>query len=485
MQQQITTKSESSHQSSQQVGTPVSTLASADEVAATQPATPNVSAATNAIAARQSEPTENEIALGKWVHKHRRATEGVGGFLGYQIIRNALAAIPYGVATAAVWLTGEKLAEKSLMKANPGWNPADAKTKDLLKHTTNTAALVRSPLRDVVMIATGFTLFRGTLKVVRYMKERLFDPNHTEEQSIREVQQFGEHLKDTLKEVTPAEVASTPAAAIALGIGRRFYDPQKALGTNFDTHSVTGVFRQAFKTAKHGQTPLQRVANVFSSKGGYLKEALITATSFVPFFELGDRRYKDAQVARGIWLNDPTSLVRKSDEQAQAELKAGEAYIKASAPNATASVADEMARKSAESLHATGHLRPTDAPTFSCFAMRRVVPTFMGIGAYVAGKRLAYLGMGTIPENYNASKKGFGGFLSNLGKIALIEGAATSLFWLNSSVIDKFEPWYDKTFKDSQPKPLTDQEIRKHYLELQAKLDAKEQERKGGVTSVA
>lgn len=439
--------------------------AASEDKAASQQASLVMPAAPEPAVKPAKQPTEKEVAWGKWVHKHRHATEGLGGFLGYQIIRNTLAAIPYGVATAGVWLGMEKVAEHAESRGNK-----------------NIAAAMKSPLRDVAMIAAGFTLFRGTLKVVRYMKERLFDPNHTEEQSIHEVQHFKENLSDTLKEVTPAEIASTPAAAFALGIGRRFWNPKAYLGQNESTHSVTGLFRDSFKNT--GQPRLERVKNVFSRKGGYVQEAAIVAASFVPFFELGDRRYKDAQVARGIWLNDPSSLVRKSDEQAKAELKQSEALI-AGAPATNASVIkDEMARKSEESLRATGHLRPSDTPTISCFAMRRVVPTFLGIGAYVAGKRLAYLGMGTIPENYNKAATGFKGFLSNMGRIALIEGAATSLFWLNASVIDKYEPWYDKHFKDTQAKPLTDQEVRKHYLELQAKLDAKEMERKGSFTSV-
>ena len=444
--------------------------------------TPN--APTSSLAQQPNAPTPNQVAWGKWLYKHRDATEGVGGFLGYQIVRNALAAVPYGIATAGVWLGMEKYAQHATLKANPGMQLGE--TPKIVPHS---AQLMRSPLRDVAMIAAGFTLFRGTLKVVRYMKERLFDPKHTEEQAIQEAQNFTTNLKDTFNEVSPAEIASTPAAAIALGIGRRFWDAPSYLGNNAKTHKVTGVFLKGFDKEKRWE----RVKNVFSRKGGYFAEAGIVATSFVPFFELGDRRYKDAQVARGIWLNDPTSLMRKSDEQVKAELAQGQAYIGASNDNASndnlntdpnSAIKNAMARKSAESLHATGHLRPTDSPSISCFAMRRVVPTFLGIGAYVAGKRLAYLGMGTIPENYNANKKGFGGFLANLGRIALIEGAATSLFWLNSSVIDKYEPWYDKTFKDDAAKPLTNQEVRKHYLELQARLDAKELDRKGGVSSV-
>lgn len=424
-------------------------------------------------------PTANQVAWGKWIHKHRAATEGVGGFLGYQIIRNSLAAIPYGIATAAVWVGMERAAEYADARVNK------AGAQGAVPHASATAKLMRSPLRDVAMIAAGFTLFRGTLKVVRYMKERLFDPNHTEEQSIHEVQHFKENLVDSLKEVAPAEIASTPTAAIALGIGRRFWDPQKYLeGAHgkqnlaaIAEHKVTGVFRPGFEGSKWGQ-----IKRVFGRKGGYLQEAGIVAASFVPFFELGDRRYKDAQVARGIWLNDPTSLVRKSDEQAKAELQEGQALIGAvdTGKSHVTAIQNAMVRKSAESLHATGHLRPTDTPTLGCFVMRRVVPTFMGIGAYVAGKRLAYMGLGTIPEHYNKQ----GGFLGNLARIAVIEGAATSLFWLNASVIDKYEPWYDKTFKDSQAKPLTDQQVRKHYLELQARLDAKEQDRKAGVASV-
>lgn len=422
----------------------------------------------------EAAPTPNQVALGKWIHKHRHAAEGTGGFLGYQIIRNSLAAIPYGLATAGVWLGMQKVAEHSEKYLPKGQESFLGKT-------------MRSPLRDVAMIAAGFTLFRGTLKVVRYMKERLFDPQHTEAQTIQEVQHFKENLVDSLKEVTPAEIASTPTAAIALGIGRRFWDPKAYLnkthanGAEAAKHAVTGLFKPDY----HGGSRFEHIKRVFGKKGGYVQEAAIVAASFVPFFELADRRYKDAQVARGVWLNDPTSLVRKSDEQAKAELQEGQELFKTAAPTDHAShIRNEMARKSAESLHATGHLRPTDAPTFGCFVMRRVVPTCLGIGAYVAGKRLAYMGMGTIPENYNKAATGFGGFLKNLGRISMIEGAATSLFWLNASVIDKYEPWYDKTFKDNQAKPLSNQEMLKHYRELQARLDAKEQERKAGMSAV-
>jgi hypothetical protein len=404
-------------------------------------------------------PTERQTAIGKWIYQHRHATDGVGGYLGYQIFRNICAAIPYGVATAATWMGLE-------------WA---AKTAD--KHGPNSmiAKAARSPLRDIAMIAAGFTLFRGTLKVVRYTKERLFNPQHTEEQTIKEVQDLVPNLKETLNEVAPAEVGATPVAAFALGLGRRLWNPVAhlaPLGKDADKFKVTGLFGAGFKALKAADpnyTRWQHIKNVYSKPGGYLTEAAIVASSFVPFFELGDRRYKDAQVARGIWLNDPSSLVRKSDEQAKKELAEGDQLLGAGNDNGTP---DVLAQKAAASQRATGHLRPTDQPTFGCFAIRRVVPTFMGIGAYVAGKRMAYLGMGTMQEHYKPGRN----WLANLGMMALVEGAATSLFWLNSSVIDKFEPWYDKHFKDTAPKPLNDNEIRRNYENLKARLDAKERE---------
>ncbi len=411
--------------------------------------------------------SERDVAIGKWLYKHRSATEKGAGYLGYQIVRNSLAAIPYGVATAATWMGLEKVAKV-----------AEAKHADSF-----IAKAARSPMRDVAMIAAGFTLFRGTLKVVRYMKERLFDPHNTEAESIAEVQNFGANLKDTLKEVSPAEIASTPVAAFALGYGRRIWDSKKylePLGTEAPKYAVTGLLGEKFKeieSIKH--TKWQHIKNVMGTrKGGLLAEMAIVAASFVPFFELGDRRYKDAQVARGIWLNDPSSLVRKSDIQAKMELAAGEDLFANQNPSKHQ---DELLQKSKESFKATGHLRPTDAPTLSCFAMRRVVPTFLGIGTYVAGKRLAYMGLGTMTEH----NKGGRSWLKNLAVMAAVEGAATSLFWLNASVIDKYEPWYDKTFKDSKPKPLTDAEVRRHYAELKDRLDAKERDRAGNQTTVA
>lgn len=457
------------------------------------------------------QPTERQKAMGKWIYEHRHATDGFAGYMGYQIVRNMLAAVPYAFATAGVWLGFQKAHE---------WGQNNAVAKKMAQGMEAKAALdavklaptlgmrfAASPARDIAMIAAGFTFYRGTLKVVRFMKERLFNPHHIEEQSIQEVQNFGQNLKDTIHEVSPAEAASTPVAAFALGLGRRLWNSTvhgEGLAKKFVNDGmepaaataeskkflVTGLYKSGFKAIKAAEEGLgreytrwQHIKNVFSKPGGYLVEAGIVAASFVPFFELGDRRYKDAQVSRGIWLNDPSSLVRKSDEQAKRELD--ENAVFASASPHQDKLHDQMAKKSAESMKATGHLRPADPPTFTCFAMRRVVPTFLGIGAYVAGKRLAYLGMGNIQENYDVAAKGFGGFLKNLGKISLIEGAATSLFWLNSSVIDKYEPWYDKNFKDSKPKPLTDEQVRRHYEELKARLDAKERERTGSQTTVA
>jgi len=432
--------------------------------------------------------TAREIAMGKWFHRHSHATDGFAGYMGYQIFRNICAAIPYGAATAATWMGLEKVATMATAK----------------NVNSNIAKLARSPLRDIAMIAAGFTLFRGTLKVVRYTKERLFNPHHTEEQAIAEVQNIVPSLKETLKEVAPAEVASTPVAAFALGLGRRLWNPVAngaALKQQFEASGISaelaaheakkfgvmGLFGKGFAALQTAEKKLnpsnaqtyirwqhinirwQHIKNVFSKPGGYWAEAVIVAASFVPFFELSDRRYKDAQVARGIWLNDPASLVRKSDEQAQKELAASEQIWASGNDNKTP---DAHAAKAAASLKATGHLRPADQPTLTCFAMRRVVPTFLGIGAYVAGKRLAYLAMGTMPEHNVAGRS----WLKNLGMMALVEGAATSLFWLNSSVIDKLEPWYDKHFKDTPPKALNDNEIRRNYESLKARLDAKERE---------
>ncbi len=471
--------------SHQEVDTARAPLPPLDHSAATALAATTQEVAAPGASAKPA--TARQVAIGKWVHRHAHATDGIGGFLGYQIIRNSLAAIPYGVATAATWMGLEKLAERSSAKfvatqAEKGV-AAEAALAQLQKTPTTMMRFARSPIRDVAMIAAGFTLFRGTLKVVRYMKERLFNPNHTEEQTIQEVQNVGSNLKETLKEVAPAEVASTPVAAFALGFGRRFWNPKaylEPLGKDAAKYSVTGLFGKGFAALQKADpqyTRWQHIKNVFSKPGGYWAEAAIIAASFVPFFELGDRRYKDAQVARGVWLNDPASLVRKSDEQAKMELAASHDLINA---RDTPSHTPDAVQKSAESLKATGHLRPTDAPTFTCFVMRRVVPTCLGIGAYVAGKRLAYLGLGTMPEHYVANK-----WLSSLAKMAVVEGLATSLFWINASVVDKYEPWYDKTFKDSKPVPMSDPEIRRRYEELKERLDAKERDRNQGRGSVA
>jgi hypothetical protein len=377
--------------------------------------------------------------VGGWLYRHRNATEGVGGFLGYQVVRNVAAAIPYGVSTAASWIAFEKLAEKAQGWKNLGnWGGAEG----------HIAKFARSPARDIAMIAAGFTFYRGTLKLVRSLRERLFDPDHTPETAAYETQHLGRHTWDAIKEIAPAETVSTPVGAFALGFGRRFFDPAKVE----PEYRVAGVTKRLPSLGERLRTVIAH------PKSKLLPEMTIVAGSFIPFFELSDRRYKDAQVARGIWPGDSGSLFKPKASPEQRMLAE------------TDPVAAKKAREEL-SIEATAGVSTERGPNMLGFIGRRVIPTMLGISAYVAAKRGAYSLMGTMPEHYTNGWK-------SLGKMSLVEGAATSLFMVNATIIDTLEPVYDR-WANKHVKKQEDPKIKKNLEELQAKLNAREREGKG------
>jgi hypothetical protein len=294
------------------------------------------------------------------------------------------------------------------------------------------------------MIATGFMFFRGTLKLVRSLRERLFDPEHTPETAAYEAQHVGRHAWEALKEIAPAEAVSTPVGAFALGIGRRFYTPPT----------------EAEFVVKKGAS----LRNIWlNPKAKLLPEMMIVAGSFIPFFELSDRRYKDVQVARGIWPGNSGSLFKPKATPEQRVLAE------------TDPVAAKKAREEL-SIEATAGVSTERGPNAIGFIGRRVIPTMLGISAYVAAKRGAYSLMGTMPEHYKNGWK-------SLGKMSLVEGAATSLFMVNATIIDTLEPIYDRwankhtdTKIKPQPKaqePKVAENLEKLYAELREREQSK------------
>lgn len=375
-----------------------------------------------------SAPQETGIAasIGRWIHRHKDSTEKPVGFMVYQVIRNAIAAVPYGIATAAVWDGAEKL------------------TKKVAPESPNLAKFLRSPARDIAMIAAGFTLYRGTLKLVRYVKESLFDPKDSEAQTIDEVRHLGSTIVKDIKEIAPAEINSTPYGAIALGMGRRFLVGVEGYGARKADYVITKpapepyMHKRTVHWNKDGfglsfSTPagergfsawIKDFGNrVFSKKSMPFAEALTFIGSFLAFFELSDRLYKDVQVRRGVWGGEDNSLARKTPPK-HPELQP---------------VAIQQDGENHRGMHP--HTFDGD-PNLKSMLMGRIIPTILGIGAYTFTKRAAYHAMGHF-----AGKNTF-------WKRAAVEGAATSTFFVMTSSADIFEKINKKRAAAAQPPAL-------------------------------
>ncbi|PZP84864.1 MAG: hypothetical protein DI582_07660 [Azospirillum brasilense] len=407
-----------------------------------------------------AEPSAFDKKLGTFIYNHRDVTTRPVGHVGYQMLRNLTAAVPYGLATAGVWHGFEKLTQKT----------ANA-TSEFGKGVNG---LARSPVRDIAMIAAGFTFYRGTLRFVRYTKERLFNPENTLEQSISEVQNFGKNAADTIKEIAPAEVNSTPYGAIALGLGRRYLDGIPALkerppeqmikGTTLGNHAAGQQrmlhFMRDGKFAPHlvgseaaaakGITPAKEwLGKVFGKSSRGFTEAGVFVLSFLSFFELSDRLYKDVQVRRGIWKGEQNSLIRvqprAAEEKETLEHEAGLDkdfdYQQAKHPTHT-----ETFGKSDPNLLRLGFVR--------------VLPTVLGIGAYTFTKRAAYASMGHFTAKDSFAKR------------ATVEGLATATFFVMTTAADTFEGLWKKLV---EPKPTTTltPEQQRNYDALLARVNDK------------
>lgn len=360
--------------------------------------------------------------FGKFLYRHRAATQNPFIHVGYQIFRNVAAAVPYGIATAAVWEGFQRIA-RATAKAEAG----------SMGNTVN--RLARSPMRDITMIAAGFTLYRGTLKYVRYMKEHLFNPDYSPEQADYAARHVGSTALATLKEIAPAEVNSTPYGAIALGLGRRYLDGIKDYQARLPADKIadtplggTGAQPRMLRFTKNGKfSPhLSSVDEFFHKIGGkstkVWSEAGVFILSFLTFFEVSDRLYKDVQVRRGVWNGEHNSLARLTPEK--------NAIIEA-----------QRTEDSPPRQHAGQHAETFGKadPNLLRLGFTRILPTILGIGAYTFTKRASYLAMGHFTGK------------DTFWKRAVVEGAATSTFFVMTTAGDVFEGVWKKLFEPQAP----------------------------------
>jgi|GEM_PF-2407972 len=362
-------------------------------------------------------------SVGSWIYHHKSFTDtNPIGYTAYQFARSAAASTPYGVSMAVTWLGFDKAMQygQALEKAATSGPAAKAFGQRLAQFTAP------GPVRLSAMVATSFTLYRATSKLGKWVNETLTDPDNTEAQTINKLHEMPKALWSKIGEVWPAEVNSTPISAIVLGFVLSNYTPGKVVGT-----------RAGMKAALAEGKGLEYFNKVVWGPGSkFLEHSAIGAIGYSLFFELGDRRYKDKQIARGLWGENPHSIGSHSKSHPSLREE----------PFHNVSEAEETAAKQRESdPHVKDSLSfLTSEPNLLRFTFRRVVPTAIAITGYTAFKfRGAPLFLGHLAKdeaNAVTTLKG----IKDLPIHSWREGAATSLFFMIPWVTDKYVVWYDK-----------------------------------------
>lgn len=426
-------------------------------------------------------PSKNDEAIGKWIHRHKDLPQkSFLGFTAYQYIRSALASIPYGIsmATTLAAFTKLDLIGKSMQADTAASGFKKSFGARLSQFSTFNA------FRVSALVATSFTLYRGTSKLVKWLTEYLFNPKDSEQRTIEKVHDLPSETIRKVKEIAPAEVSSTPVAALVLGFVTHAFNKagvteKNAKGVwelkNSIPNEIDWVHKN-FKDAKGWSGKWGALKNaLFHPKARLLEQSLIFGLGYSLFFELGDRLFKDKQIRRGVWAGENHSIkalkATPDDFQQGIEKQQEESQKGKYADSARA-----------EKPNHEPYSAFTQEPSLTRFALRRVLPTMAGIAAYSAFKfRHAYMLMGDFA--YNAKEP----LLKQLPKIALIEGVATSLFFIVPFIAEPWEKMYDSFFSKLQkkandnkvgPENVSQQpvpeHIQKNFAALSDALDKKE-----------
>ncbi|MCI5049672.1 MAG: hypothetical protein MRY32_05000 [Rickettsiales bacterium] len=365
--------------------------------------------------------------VGTWIHNHKTITDkNPIGYLGYQYIRSCFAAAPYGVSMAGTWLGFQKLQEYGAkMDMNPKLSESQRAFGRRMAQVT-----AYKPIRAAAMIGTSFSLYRGTSKLGKWVNESLFNPNDDKEKTISEVEHLPENLWHKVKEVAPAEFNATPVSAIVLGFITSAFDPSWIHPEHIgDQKGMMDAIKQG-KGWKYFETV------ALHPKSAFIEHCAINTLGYSLFFELGDRRFKDKQISRGLWGGDAhsigsgskssPSLLEQADEPEPVVQAKGSKYQRS--PTAD----DKLSLLTSE-------------PSVPRFFFRRVVPTAVGISLYTAFKfRGAPMILGPMVEGLKSVK--------DIPRAAWREGAATSLFFFIPAVTDKYVKWYDNFVTDLEEK---------------------------------
>lgn len=402
-------------------------------------------------------------ALGSWIHEHKGITDSNPvGYTAYQFLRSAVAAAPYGVSMAATWLAFEKMGQY-------GAKLAETETKGSTSEIfgRRLAQFVRTPaVRSSAMIGTSFSLYRGTSKIGKWVNDSLFNEKDTEAQTVSKLEQLPSALWGKICEVMPAEIHSTPVAAIVLGFMVNAFHAPPALGKALESCKGKG-FDHFWKEV------------IVNPETKFVEHAAINTIGYSLFFELGDRRFKDKQISRGMWSGDAHSIGSKSRSSPSLITKEESLAAVDTKPK-------DPDREESEHNNDTLSVL-TSEPSTVRFALRRVVPTAVGISAYTAFKMR---GAPLVVGKFIAADRGKRALqsVSDIPLHSWREGAATSLFFMIPFVTDKYVKWYDnfvngleemvsgrKAEQASQIVPENPDLVQQKHRELKDQLDQKEQ----------
>lgn len=427
-----------------------------EPTAITQPGkTPHPVAATPAASTAAADKQQ-----GNWFHRNRWFTREPITYLGYQFFRSTMATIPYGFAMAAVHRTmgalsvmGQRMgitpegiakisAEKSILNVEGNSAFFKAGTKAAIGRNLMRAA--NSPLNQALQIGAGFTLFRFTGGLIKGLRDKVMDEDNTPEITNRETKNWWQSIKQMARTNWPAESTATPIAALTLGFASANFRPNPAAAPRL---MAGESWWQGVKRA------------VIRPDAKLLQNGAIWTIAYSIFFEASERIFKDMQLKRGKWLGHANSLKNADDP-----------IVGGTTPNYVDTPIDvhEQPVPTKPKLDLL-----TGDPSICRFLLRRMAPVAVGITAYAALKRSAYLAVGG-PMSFvdNAIiKKGFSANTTEFLKDAWREGAATAMFGALWTATDAWGNFYDKFFARLQDKtthtPLTEQQSKNHDALLQ------------------
>lgn len=416
-------------------------------------------------APEKPQPGPWAVSIGGWVHRNKDLTDHLGGYTLYQYLRSAAAGIPYGISMPTTWYGMHKLAQagERMQKAGEAAGSAWKSAVGMNLHKFASA----KPVVASAMIGTSFTFYRGTSKMGNWVRQHLFDPNDTQDQTIEKVQYFWTDLRSKFHEISPAEIHSTPVAAIVLGFMTSAFDigkvPEELRWLSKDNIS---------KAVKTGTRMGFMRDVIMNPKARFIEQAAINTFGYSLFFELGDRLYKDKQLERRLWQGDPNNISNKE----------GSADPSASLADDEETERQRIINKFGKKLHHGQVKRAepsdkkygffTDEPSLGRFLFRRVLPTSLGITAYTALKmRQSYMWLGGPFPDIRSAR--------DIPKNIWREGAAVSLFFLIPWVSDPWSRIYDNFFaklegKAKEPPEAPSPQIIENNEKLLSKLNEKE-----------